>query len=169
MKKGKMIPPEHERQMQKAYDLSLNFLALRDRSVKEVKEYLYKKKFNSEIIELTLLTLQENRLLDDDKFAQEFIHTREKIRPKSKFALRYELKNKGVCDTIIEKQLDRIDEYKSAYNAIGPKISTWLQLEKKIIKNKMFGFLKNRGFNWEVSKATWEKFSKDIMDKEPDK
>ena len=161
-----MMTSNHKNQIAKAYNSSMNFLAARTRSIKEIRDNLYKKKFNDDIISETVLLLEEQGFIDDKKFAAEFISTREKIRPKSKFALKYELYKKGVSDSIIENAICNIDEYKSALAAIDPKLSTWLKLDMQQIKTKMMNFLKNRGFNWEVSCATYETFLKKFENKE---
>ncbi|MCP3900461.1 MAG: hypothetical protein GY707_12185, partial [Desulfobacteraceae bacterium] len=56
--------------------------------------------------------------------------------------------------------------YQSALTAINPKLATWLKLDKKKLKAKIMNFLKNRGFNWEISFAIWEKVSKELKSKE---
>lgn len=155
-----------KKQIIQAYNSSMNFLSARTRSIEEIRNNLYKKKFNADIITETILLLEEQGLVNDSKFAFEFVSTREKIRPKSKFALKYELKKKGISDEIIEKAICNIDEYQSALAAIGPKVSTWLKLDKQQIKAKIMNFLKNRGFNWEISFAIYEKVSKDFKNKE---
>ena len=150
----------------KAYNASLTYLATRIRSVKEVKDNLHKKKFNDNIISETILMLENDKLIDDKIFAFEFISTREKVRPKSKFALKYELNKKGISDSIIENAIAEINEYKSALAAIDPKLSTWLELDKNKMKSKMMNFLKNRGFNWEISLATYEKICNQLKNPE---
>lgn len=149
----------------RAYNASMRFLAARTRSIKEVSDNLYKKKFSNDIISEIILTLKEEDLIDDKTFALEFVSTREKIRPKSKFALQYELKKKGICDSIIENAIKEIDENKSALAAVEPKLLTWLKLDKEKMKSKMMNFLKNRGFNWEVSSATYTKVIKDLKNR----
>lgn len=161
-----MTDSKSKNQIIKAYNFSINFLATRTRSLKEIKDNLYKKKFSDDAISEVILILEEKGFIDDKKFATEFVSTREKIRPKSKFALKYELNKKGISDAIIHEAVSHIDEYQSALNATEPKLSTWLKLDNQQIKNKMINFLKNRGFSWDISFATYEKISKDFNNKE---
>ncbi len=161
-----MATSKSKKQMNKAYNSSMNFLASRSRSREEVRNNLYKKKFSDDIISEIIAILENQGLIDDKKFAFEFVSTREKVRPKSKFALKYELKKKGISDEIIEKAICGVDEYQSALTAINPKLTTWLKLDKKKLKTKIMNFLKNRGFNWEISFATWEKVSKELKNKD---
>ncbi len=157
-----MIERKKQDNLTKAYNAGISLLAARTRSVKEVRDALYKKKFPGDIISQVILKLKKSRLLDDNKFAAEFVLTRERLRPKSKFALKYELRQKGVSDSIIEKAISDIDEYESAHRAVNLKISAWSELDRDKIKHKMITFLKNRGFNFEISSAIYEKIYGDI-------
>ena len=76
------------------------------------------------------------------------------------------LKKKGISNSIIENVIKEIDENKSALAAVKPKLLTWLKLDNEKIKNKMMNFLKNRGFNWEISSATYEKVIRDLKNQE---
>jgi regulatory protein len=145
-----------------AYNISIKYLAARARSMKEVRDNLFNKKISSETILKTIEVLEEESLIDDRIFAKEFVATREKVRPKSKFALRYELRKKGISDSIIEYALKDIDENKSALAAVKPKLSIWITLDIKIMQKKMMNFLKNRGFNWETSLYVFNKTINDM-------
>lgn len=161
-----MTTSKFQKNILKAYNSSLNFLAARTRSIKEVKDNLFKKKFDSDVIAEAILMIEKEGLLDDSKFASEFVSTREKVRPKSKFALRYELLKKGIEDSIIEEAIKNVDDYRSALAAIDPKLSIWLKLDKAKMKGKMMNFLKNRGFNWEISFSTYEKICDNLKGQE---
>lgn len=161
-----MTTSKFQKNLLKAYNSSINFLAARTRSSKEVRDNLFKKKFKDDVITEALLMIANEGLIDDREFAAEFVSTREKVRPKSKFALRYELKKKGISDTIIEDALKNVDECKSALAAIDPKLSTWVKLDKPKMKSKMMNLLKNRGFNWEISFSTYEKICENLKNQE---
>ncbi|MCK5313152.1 MAG: regulatory protein RecX [Desulfobacteraceae bacterium] len=161
-----MTPQKSDKSLIRAYNVSIKFLAARTRSIQEVKNNLNKKKFSDDIISEIILMLEEESLIDDNVFASEFVFTREKIRPKSKFALQYELKKKGISNSTIENVIKDINENKSALAAVKPKLLTWLKLDNQKMKNKMINFLKNRGFNWEISSATYEKVIRDIKNQE---
>jgi len=150
----------------RAYNSSIQYLAARIRSKKEIQDNLYKKKFNKDVVDEIIHILEDENLINDKIFASEFVLSREKIRPKSKFALKYELRKKGVSDFIIEDSIQGIDEYKSALAAIESKIQIWSKLDNDKFKSKMMNFLKNRGFNWEVFHETYLKTIKDIQNME---
>ena len=102
-------------QLSKAYNNCLRFLSPRARSVKETIDYLEKKKFTSSTIDKTIQKLLKEHLLDDKIFAGMFVENREKFRPRSKFALSFELKQKGIDEDIIDEAVKDIDELKSSW------------------------------------------------------
>ena len=146
-----------------AYNTSLKFLGPRPRSIKEVRDNLYKKKFKQNIIEQTIILLKDENLINDEFFTMEFIAMREKLKPKSKFALRYELRQKGISDLIIDNGLKDIDENKSALAAIKPKLPLWQKLDRETMKKKMMNFLNNRGFSWEKISTTYDTITHDTI------
>lgn len=116
---------------------AFHFLSFRSRSEKEMLDFLIKKDFETSEIAQTLLKLKELNFINDAKFAQEFIESRSKNKPKGKKALMIELARKGIRIENIE-----IDEKELATKA----------LEKKSFKSKehMQRFLYSRGFSWDT-------------------
>ncbi|MBF0112970.1 MAG: regulatory protein RecX [Desulfamplus sp.] len=139
------------------YELSIRYLALRARSVKEMRLYLAKKGFDEEVIQQTLSKLKDENLLSDQQFASMFVEQRERFKPKSKFALAFELKQKGVDPATIDSSLSEVDEYSSALSAVEPKLRLWQNYEPELLKKKVMNFLRNRGFSYEVCVATFNK------------
>ncbi len=146
-----------EIQLSKAYNNCLRFLGPRARSIKETKDYLKRKKFASLTINKTINKLLKEKLLDDRSFACLFVENRERFRPRSKFALSFELKQKGVDEIIIDYAVKDIDDLKSAWTAVKPKLCIWQNLEDQKFKKKIFNYLKNRGFSYEISSAIYAK------------
>ncbi len=156
-------------QLSKAYNNCLRFLSPRARSVKEIIDYLKKKKFSSATIDKTIQRLLREHLLDDKIFADMFVENREKFRPRSKFALSFELKQKGIDEHIIDEAVKDIDELKSAWSAVKPKLCLWQNFDSTKFKKKIFGYLKNRGFSYDISAVTCEKCSKYLNRPEKEK
>jgi regulatory protein len=116
-----------------------------------------KKEISPQVIDETLRKLMEENLLDDVAFTRMFVESRERHKPKSRFALTYELRNKGIQGAIIEKALEALDEDASAWNAVQPRLRTWQRLAPDKFKKKMFNYLQYRGFGYEISLSTWNK------------
>ncbi len=146
----------------KAYNICMRLLAPRARSVHEVAQHLMKKGFDNSVITDIITKLKQESLLNDREFAAMFVEQRERFNPKSRFALSYELKKKGIEETLIEEALMEIDEFRSAWNAVEPKIKIWQGYDNEKFKKKLMNHLKNRGFGYEVSRNTLEQAWKQI-------
>jgi regulatory protein len=139
----------------KAYNQAIRFLATRARSIKETEDNLKKKGYDPQVIDQTVSTLKQERLLDDRDFAALFVESRERFRPKSRFALKYELRKKGIRDDIIQETIAGVDDFDAALRAVKSKLSQWQNLDSETFKKKVMNHLRNRGFGYEVSITTY--------------
>ncbi|HEM62227.1 MAG TPA: regulatory protein RecX [Chloroflexi bacterium] len=137
-----------------AYDRSLNFLGYRPRSVSEVRRYLADKGFAPEVVERVIDRLTEASLLDDLAFARYWVENRETFRPRGALLLRQELREKGIAESSIEEVLAEVDEDRSAYRAASQRAVRYARLDDEAFQEKMFGFLRRRGFGYEVTVET---------------
>jgi len=148
---------------QKALARALNYLTRRPRSVKEIERYLLKKERSPAHLKAVLARLTELDLLDDLAFAHYWIENREAFRPRGRYALRYELRQKGVSETIIDTALSEveIDEVESAYRVVQKKQRRWYGTSNQWkLQQKVGSYLSRRGFGWdvirEVSQRLWD-------------
>jgi regulatory protein len=131
----------------KAYVLSLKYLKYRPRSRAEIRDYLKNKNFSDKSILQAIRKLETEGWIDDGKFARLWVENRRRLKPKGAFALRIELKRKGIDDEIISAALLDDDEEKNARAALDPRMTRWRYLDKTEKKKKAFGFLRSRGFS----------------------
>jgi regulatory protein len=140
-----------------------NYLSYRPRSTAELRKRLVKKGFLTETIELVISELTDSNLLNDLEFAQYWVDQREEFRPRGLYALRYELIQKGVDQSIIEQTLTEVDEYKSAMKAGRKKANQLLGIENELFIRKLSQHLERRGFGYEliadVTKGLWKEAS----------
>ncbi|RPI87112.1 MAG: regulatory protein RecX [Chloroflexi bacterium] len=143
----------------------LRFLSYRARSVTEVRRYLEKYKYSEEIITNILDRLQENGLLNDHQFAEAWVENRNTFRPRSKRALKIELRQRGVQDEAIEKAIEDVDEEELAYQAALKQSRRLKDLDWQDFRKKLYEFLLRRGFNYETASITvrkvWEESNAD--------
>lgn len=145
----------------KVYGLLLNFLSYRPRTVKEVRDRLYKYEVRDKVKQDALIAkLQSQGYLDDLKFATWFIESRNSHRPRSKRMLSQELQMKGISKDIIEQLGSGMtDESKSMGELIRKKFGDGGERLDPKKKQKIYGYLSRQGFAWdkitEVVK-TWE-------------
>ncbi|WP_100489041.1 RecX family transcriptional regulator [Sporolactobacillus pectinivorans] len=104
----------------RAYHAGLRYLSYRMRSVHEMKEYLGKKEFSPGQIAFALQQLRDEKLLDDQAFAESFIRTRIQLSTKGPQMIYRELLQAGVdqeiaaeSDTLFpeDDQLDHARKY----------------------------------------------------------
>lgn len=157
------------------FDRAVSFLVRSPKTEFQVRRYLkdlaFKKKGKwfeeiskedlSGIEEFVIKKLLEYEYLNDEKYAQLFVESRIKYKPRGKNILYGELISKGVSKDIVEKVLSEMlgDEYAilvSTYRKRFKDQSISLEDRKKI------DFLRRKGFNWDLI----EKFINDESSKQ---
>jgi regulatory protein len=134
-----------------AYQQALKLLNYRARTEAEIRQNLQKHEFSEEHIAQALERLRQNGLLNDERFAQGWVENRSEMRPRSRRALSQELRQRGIDDETIRETLDQIDDEALAYQAALKQARKLNGLEWQDFRQKMYGFLARRGFNYEVS------------------
>ena len=148
-----------ENEAGKLFDASLRFLSYRQRSEKEVKDFLVKKiarceniKFNlgsqSPVISQIITRLKKQSFLNDEEFAEWWVKARTGSQPKGPYVIRMELLRKGVDKEIVEKAISKITNQKElGYKVIHKKLKTWKKLTNLELKKKVYEHLARRGFD----------------------
>lgn len=148
---------------QKYFENVYRFLTIRNRSEKEIRDYLTKKKAESEIISVIIEKLKQQKFLDDEAFARSWIRSRARWKPKGTHALKMELSQKGIAKEIIERVLSEgaeelPDQLTQAKQLIEKRISRLSGASKQEIYAKVGGFLSRRGFDWNTIKKAIDSF-----------
>ena len=101
------------------------------------------------IINETISKLKEYGYLNDEEFAEQFIHSRVKNKPRGKTILVSELISKGVTVDLAKEKVEELveDEYDMLKRIYVKKYGNE-RLE--IRDNKKIDFLKRKGFNWDL-------------------
>ncbi len=146
----------------KAYNHAVYFLGFRVRSQVEMESYLRDKGYSYETRVETIEKLLQYGYLDDAEFARAFVADRQRFRPRSRRALGYELRQKGLSEADIEAALTDVDEDALAYRALTSKIRQWQHLAEPDFRKKAFAFLNRRGFNYEITSQAVERVWNEI-------
>jgi len=149
--------------LQRYLDLTYRYLSFRNRSEKEIRDYLNGKNVPSEIIETIVGKLYEHKFLDDEKFARSWILFRARLKPKGRYALEIELKQKGISKEIIEKAFAETDEelpdeVTQATQLIASRLKRLEGESKQVIYQKVGAFLGRRGYSWEVARKAIDSY-----------
>jgi len=102
----------------KAYGDAVNYLSYQLRTEKEIKEYLYKKEYHRDAVDLTLQRLRDLNYLDDESYAQSFINTQLRMSANGPKIIEQKMIQKGVPNNIIQDKLAEIDQDILLENAI---------------------------------------------------
>lgn len=174
---GKEIPKDaiekvlFETEVGKLMDRIYNLFSRRDRSEQEVRIYLkelsFKRKIKDKdelsdiVIDALIERLYSKGLLDDRRFAQNWVESRRKSKKKGSNALKAELYQKGISKDIIDDVLsEEVDEESLAFEALQKKLKSWRNLEDLELKQKAVEFLVRRGFDYSLAKNVIEKIIK---------
>lgn len=142
---------------EKYLNLAYYYLSIRNRSEKEIRDYLIRKKAPDEAIEKIVASLKEKKFLNDEVFARSWILSRARLKPKGKALLKIELRQKGVAQEVIEKVLVEVqeeipDELEQAKSLIVKRMERLKDAPRDQVYSKVGGFLARRGFSWDVVK-----------------
>ncbi len=151
---------EHLRDLSReslALEQCLSLLARRPRSSAEIETYLRDKGYGPALRERIIERLQASNYLDDRAFAAWWIENRIQFKPRSRKALRYELRQKGVSSSIIDEALAELDDEALALAAGRSRIERWRSLPESERRHKMLSFLHGRGFSYDTANRVVDK------------
>lgn len=134
-----------------ALQSSLHYLGYRPRSGAEIKRHLEEKGHQADVRQRVLRRLEELELVDDRAFARRWVQNRERFRPRSARALRYELARKGVPAEEIDRALEGFDPVDSAYRALMIRAHAFRSLDPRERRDKCQGYLARRGYPYHAA------------------
>jgi regulatory protein len=128
---------------------ALEWLIIRPRSAKELKDYLYRKKLEPEQINMWVKEFQNKKYQNDEAFAKWWIEQR-RDKQRSSTSIRYELKTKAINDEIINGLMAENDyEDKKALKKL---IFKKRQLAKFRDDQKLIEYLMRLGYHYSLIK-----------------
>lgn len=157
--------------MERMYGL----FSVRMRSEKEVRDYLrqlnFKRKLKDKealsetVMDALIERLKQKDLLNDERFANEWIHARRNSKQKGMQSIMAELYQKGIARDIIVQAFEDVGEDEGSEEELAMQ-----SLEKKVRnpelladpreKQRILGFLMRKGFSYDVSRSVIEVFLK---------
>jgi len=139
---------------------SLRLLAARSRSEYEIKSRLLKAGYDDAVSENIVNALRKEKILDDARFASEWIDSRLDFSPRAAEVIRAELEEKGVSDDTIQQvfleKSKQLDNRTIALNLVKDKVSLEKALSGEKLRVKVFRFLVSRGFDVDFSEEIVE-------------
>jgi regulatory protein len=135
--------------LDKAYNNSLRYVAMRPRSEWELQDYFRRKGIDEEAGDQITKRLRSTGLLDDLTFARSWVANRRLLKSTSKRRLRLELKTKRIDEVIIDQVLaeDETDERQTLRELIEKKRARYPD------RLKLMQYLARQGFAYDDIKS----------------
>ncbi len=163
---GQQIDPEayrmflRERGYPHALEAAMKFLALRERSEQEVRTRLRRSCYDEATIDRVLDTLGLHDLVSDERFAEQWAHSRSRKYGKNRVA--QELRMKGVSREQAQAVLDAIPEEEEYLRCLeqAKRLCRKFQSDPKKIAQS----LTRKGYAWSMARRAAEEASREKAD-----
>lgn len=139
-------------------DFALGYLGYRQRTEREVADYLDKKDFGEADVDATVERLKELGLLNDAGFAEDFVRTRLAAKPVSRAHLREQLYQHHIAREHIDAALAAISDEAEQRNANAVMEKYFRQLADMNDverRERCSARLASRGFSYDAIRAAW--------------
>lgn len=133
------------------YSMAINYISVRMRSIKEIREYLKRKQVSSNVIEETVDKLIKSGYLNDFNFAKAYVNDQLLITNKGPLKIKQELIKHGVSSDIINEVIEEIDK-ELIKEKLSNLMSKQLRLKKgstNSVKTKLLNYFYNIGYSKE--------------------
>lgn len=135
----------------KAINYTLKLLSYRWRTEKEIKDKMNTQGYDEDIIYNTLSYLNEQNLINDERFAKTFAEEKIRLKKWGSYRIKHELYNKGISQEIIDNIIEEYcnDEFERALELGKKKINSYKNDDKSAIYRKLGGYLQRRGYSYD--------------------
>jgi regulatory protein len=148
---------------------ALRLLSKRARTRKEIKSALDNLSIESSIRDGILSELAETGLIDDRRFAREYVRLKAEVRDFGPHRLRHDLKKLGVSPSIVDDAVDEAfdtDVQEEAARRVARKRAAGSPVDEKTAR-RIAGVLRRKGYDYEVINRVLYDFLHD-RDRDPD-
>lgn len=134
----------------KAQDAALHYIGYKMRTEQEIRRKLREKEYAEDVIEEVMDFLKKYGYADDREYCVKYIRERLRLRPKSGYALRAELRQRGVAGKVVDEVLaaTELDEAGDALRWLEKKAREWPPEERE--KKRLQDFLLRKGYSYDI-------------------
>ena len=158
LKEGKEVPEETVEYIQnsliyiKAQDTALHYIGYKMRTVKEICMKLSEKEFSEEVIEKVIAFLEKYGYANDREYCRKYIREKLRMKPKSGYALKIELRQRGISARIIDEVMaeTEMDEAGDAFRWLKRKSRGQWPPENEKKKKQLYDFLLRKGYSYDI-------------------
>ena len=128
---------QDNKDLENANSISRRFISYRPRSEAELRIRLLKV-FSHEIVLESVAQMYREGLLNDQRFAQMWVDSRQQSRPKSKNSIKRELLSKGISEHLAEEAISQLSDIDNATLCANKKARSLNGLGKDDFYKKLF-------------------------------
>jgi regulatory protein len=142
-----------QREVDRAREAALRLLDYRARSRRELAERLARKGFAPPVIAAATTQLESAGLVNDVEFARAWVHARMASNPRGAALIRWELRRKGVEESIIERTLTQEmgeERELEAALSVASRYAPRPGEDDSVRTRRLVGALRRRGFALDV-------------------
>jgi len=136
----------------------MDFLSRREHTSKEIFFKLEKRVESIDILNAEIKKLEEQGLIDHQRFAEQYIHSRSE-KGYGPMRIKQELKQRGVNENIAQPLLNNIDWNSFAIAVLKKKVNHEFPKETKPVL-KLKKFLNYRGFDFSQIEQAFSSYKK---------
>ena len=140
-------------QFKDAYETALNLLTARDMTAHDLTSGLKRRGYTEDVAEAICRRLQENRLIDDTRYAERYVELHKQAQT-GRYALRRKMRAKGLdeslVDGLLEENLDDESQLEGA-RALAARLARRYEGEEpRKARAKVSQALARRGYSWDI-------------------
>lgn len=171
-KGGMLSPSEFERfsgqfEERRLRETAYRLLSYRSRSEKELSDRLRRKGFTSSKVESLISEFRDKNLVSDLKFAEDWVESRLRFKPRGSRLLVMELLAKGVAketaERVVGEKFAGINEIELAFKLLQSRRQRFTGEKSIDRRRKIYNFLRYRGFSHDDVMRAAGKFLEDIV------
>ena len=132
-----------------AFNIAAKYISSKLKTEQQIKDYLYKKNYRKQIVDVVIEKLKEYRIIDDKTYAESYAKSNPNF---SKNKLKQKLFLSGVKTQIVDESLNEVDDLESCKRN-AEKYLRNKTVDKQTI-DKLIRRLQGMGYGWEVIKST---------------
>ena len=146
-----------------AYEYALNLLTARPYSERNMRRKLMRRDFQLADVESAVERLLSSGLLDDRRFAEQFVRGRLLGPGASRLRLKQQLYSRGISGELAVQAIDGVIEDESVNldaiieKAARKKISSMAGLDHAVIRRRLYGHLARAGYTPDMIRAVMKK------------
>ena len=129
-----------------AYRQAVRLLARRPYTEWELRRRFDRSGLTEQEQEAVMGSLRQATLVSDAEFAAAWLENRMAFRPRGAWALRVELRARGVPAEVIESTLSGFDEHQAALQAARQGARKYEHLSPELFRQRLTAYLYRRGF-----------------------